>query len=170
MKKILFVLLLIFSITANAHEIHPYHVGSVEFKYNFKSKTFQIIAKFFTDDLENAVNKKMGTRLFFSNEKQKKQMHQNLEKYTLSALKMNVNNHHTPINFIGYQENREMVHIYLETDAFSLSPSKVEVAVDMLYNLFDDQITIIHLIYGKQRKSHKLSYPNRYMQHHFKEE
>lgn len=170
MKKIFFLLLFIFCISSQAHDIHPYHVGSVEFKYNFKSKTFQIIAKFFTDDLENAVNKKMGTRLFFSNEKQKEEMHKQLENYTQTSIRLKVNHHNIPIDFIGYQENKEMVHIYLETDTFLLTPSKVEVAVDMLYNLFDDQITIVHLIYGKQRKSHKLSYPNRYMYHHFKEE
>ena len=32
--------------SAKAKDVHPYHVGSVEFSYNAKSQTFEITGKF----------------------------------------------------------------------------------------------------------------------------
>ena len=44
--------LLLFLVTFfSAKEIHPYHVGSVEFKYRAASTHFELSAKFFLDDL-----------------------------------------------------------------------------------------------------------------------
>ena len=54
----------------------------------------------------------------------------------------------------------------MESEAVT-NPKKVEAAVSFLYNLFDDQINIVHMIVGGQRKSEKLTYPNRYVYQQF---
>ena len=63
MKKFLLILFAFLFTTASskslpAEDLHPYHVGSVEFNYNSKTKTFEISGKFFLDDLENALKEK----------------------------------------------------------------------------------------------------------------
>lgn len=76
MKKILFTIFTflfttsLFS-TVLPNDIHPYHVGSVEFNYNSKSQTFQISGKFFLDDLENALKEKYGKAVHFNDAKYK---------------------------------------------------------------------------------------------------
>ena len=70
------------------------------------------------------------------------------------------------INYIGYEEDQEAVNIYLESEKVN-SPKKVETAVSFLYNLFDDQMNIIHIIVDGKRRSDKLSYPNRYLYQQF---
>ena len=57
MKKILLVFVSLFLMLSFTSEVHPYHVGSVEFNYKSKSRTFEITGKFFLDDVENAVSK-----------------------------------------------------------------------------------------------------------------
>ncbi len=54
MKKFFLLFTFLLTFLATAKPIHPYHVGSVEINYNAKTKTFEISAKFFLDDLENS--------------------------------------------------------------------------------------------------------------------
>ncbi|MCT4138470.1 hypothetical protein HZP64_14515 [Elizabethkingia anophelis] len=157
---------ILFFSSAKAKDVHPYHVGSVEFSYNTKSQTFEITGKFFIDDMENALDKKYSKKVFFNNPKFKNDMQALLQKYFEEYLKLKVNNNQIRINFLGYEENSEAVDVYLETEKV-VNPKKIETAVSVLYNLFDDQMNIIHVVVGGQRKSTKLLYPDRYQYQQF---
>lgn len=159
---LLYSLLLIFC----SFKPHPYHVGSVEFNYNSNSKTFQISGKFFLDDLENGLKEKYGKTVHFNDKKYEPEINQLLQKYCADYLKLKSDNKFLKINYIGYEEDQEAVNIYLESEKIN-SPKKVETAVSFLYNLFDDQMNIIHIIVDGKRKSDKLSYPNRYLYQQF---
>jgi len=162
LKKILPFLLLFFFFIASAKEIHPYHVGSVEFNYNQKSKTFEITGKFFLDDLENALKEKYGSAVHFNDAKYKNQINDYLKKYCEEYLKVKADNKFLKVNYIGFEEDSEAVNIYLESETVS-TPKKVETAVSLLYNFFEDQMNIIHIIVAGNRQSDKLNYPNRYL-------
>ncbi|WP_295222933.1 DUF6702 family protein [uncultured Chryseobacterium sp.] len=162
MKKFLLffsVLLVFFSFTRAKH---PYHVGSVEISYNQKSKTFEVTGRFFLDDLENGLNTKYGKSLHFNDPKFKAQLNESLKNYASEYFKLKSNNKFLNVNYVGYEEDHESVNIYLESEKIE-APKKVEAAVSFLYNLFDDQINIIHIIVNGERKSEKLTYPNRYL-------
>lgn len=149
-----------------AGDLHPYHVGSVEFNYNAKSKTFEITGKFFLDDMENAISKKFGTTLHFQNEQMKSKMNEAMKNYFAEYIKLKVDNKMLKINYIGYEEDSESVNVYLESEAVP-TPKKVETSVSALYNLFDDQMNIIHIIVNGKRKSQRLNYPDRYLYQNF---
>jgi hypothetical protein len=160
MKKLFAILFIISTIICNfSFVLHPYHVGSVEFNYNTKSKSFEITGKFFIDDLETAVSKKMGKHLQFQNASNKNNMEQGLKQYCIEAIKLKVNNKNIPIQFVGYQEDKESVEIFLETSAIA-TPKKIDTSVRFLYNLYDDQMNIVHIIINGKRKSSKLVFPN----------
>lgn len=162
MKKAFFffsVLLILFSFTK---EKHPYHVGSVEINYNQKSKTFEVTGRFFLDDLENGLNNKYSKSLHFDDPKFKTQLNEVLKNYCSEYFKLKTNNKFLNINFVGYEEDHESVNVYLESEKID-NPKKVEAAVSFLYNLFDDQLNIVHIIVNGERKSEKLTYPNRYL-------
>jgi hypothetical protein len=162
MKKLFFffsVLIVFFSFSKVKH---PYHVGSVEINYNQKSKTFEIIGRFFLDDLENGLNNKYGKSLHFNDPKFKNQLNDALKNYSAEYFKLKTNNQFVDVHYVGYEEDHESVNIYLESERID-NPKKVEAAVSYLYNLFDDQINIVHIIVNGERKSEKLTYPNRYL-------
>ncbi|WBV54529.1 DUF6702 family protein [Chryseobacterium gambrini] len=162
MKKLFFfftVLIIFFSFTKAKH---PYHVGSVEINYNQKSKTFEITGRFFLDDLENGLNNKYGKTLHFNDPKFKAQLNESLKNYSAEYFKLKGNNKFLNVNYVGYEEDHESVNVYLESEKID-NPKKVEAAVSFLYNLFDDQINIVHIIVNGNRKSEKLTYPNRYL-------
>jgi len=166
MQKLFFILLFSVFGLSSASEIHPYHVGSVEFNYNSKSETFEISGKFFLDDLENALKEKYGKAVHFNSEQYKAQINNHLIKYCEEYLKLKVNNKFLKINYLGYEEDSESVNIYLESEKVT-QPKKVETAVSFLYNLFDDQMNIVHIIVNGNRKSQRLNYPDRYIYQNF---
>ena len=145
---------------------HPFHVGSVEFNYNSKSKTFEVTGRFFMDDLENALNKKYGKSVHFLDSKFKPEINKELEQYAAEYLKLKVDNQVVKINYVGFEEDHESVNVYWESEAIK-TPKKVETAVSFLYNLFDDQMNIIHIVVDGNRKSEKLNYPDRYLYQQF---
>lgn len=155
-----FAFLLSFLISAKP--VHPYHVGSVEINYNSKTKTFEISARFFLDDLENALNKKYNQSLRFGEEKSKEAINKALENYFSEYFKLKNNNKSLKINHLGYEEDKESVNIYLESETTEV-PKKVETAISLLYNLYDDQMNIVHIIVNGNRKSSKMNYPERYL-------
>lgn len=166
MKKIINLLVCTLFFVLYSFKPHPYHVGSVEFNYNSKSQTFQIAGKFFLDDLENGLKEKYGKSVHFNDTKYETEINTLLQKYCNDYLKLKVDNQFLKINYVGYEEEQESVNIYLESEKVNY-PKKVETAVSFLYNLFDDQMNIVHIIINGQRKTDKLSYPNRYLYQNF---
>ena len=166
MQKLFFIFTLLIFNLSSAKEIHPYHVGSVEFKYNSTSKTFEISGKFFLDDLENALKEKYGKTVHFNDEKYKTLINSYLSQYCEEYLKLKSDNKFLKIKYLGYEEDNESVNIYLESEK-TAQPKKVETAVSLLYNLYDDQLNIIHIIVDGNRKSHRLNYPERYLYQNF---
>ena len=164
-KYFVFFIISIFLIFSFS-EKHPYHVGSVEINYNSKSKNFEITGRFFLDDLENGLTKKYGKSFHFNDEKYKNQLNESLKNYCSEYFNLKTNNQFLKVNYVGYEEDSESVNVYLESESVS-NPKKVEAAVSFLYNLFDDQINIVHIVINGERKSEKLTYPNRYLYQQF---
>ena len=138
----------------------------MEFNYNSKTSTFEITGRFFLDDMENALKKSYGGKAVFHDAASKSDLEKKIKNYGQEHLKLKVNNQFLALNFIGYEEDSEAVQIYWESAPVK-NPKKVETAVSFLYNLFDDQINIIHVIVDGKRQSHKLNYPERYLYKNF---
>ncbi|RRQ46249.1 DUF6702 family protein [Chryseobacterium sp. SC28] len=167
MKKPLFLGYILSLIIYNLSFVpHPYHVGSVEFNYNSKSKTFEVTGRFFMDDLESALNKKYGQSVHFLDKKYQTEINKELQLYVTEYIRLKADNQLLNLKYIGYEEDHESVQIYLESAPLA-TPKKVETAVSLLYNLFDDQMNIIHIIVNGERKSKKLNYPDRYLYQQF---
>ena len=118
MKKLISIIFSALLFIIFSFNIHPYHVGSVEFNHNKTSKTFEITGRFFTDDLENAVNKKYGKKLHFLNPNDEKEMNEALKNYAAEYLKLKVNNQFPKINYIGFEEDKESVNIFLVSENY----------------------------------------------------
>lgn len=161
-----FAVVFILQSFTGTENVHPYHVGSVEINYNSKSRTFEVTGRFFLDDLENGLGKKYGTSFHFNDEKYEAKLNDALEKYCAEYFKLKADGKFLKVNYVGYEEDSESVNIFLESEAVP-APKKLEAAVSFLYNLFDDQINIVHMILNGQRKSEKLTYPNRYLYQQF---
>ena len=167
MKKGLFFLVAILGIfIATSFNVHPYHVGSVEINYNSKSKTFEVSGRYFIDDLEDAISNRFHKKMRFLDKGKKAEMNEALKNYATEYIKLRSNNASVKLNYLGFQEDKESVDFFLESDVVT-KPIKVETSISMIYNLYDDQMTIVHVVVDGKRKTSRASFPDKYLKFDF---
>ncbi|WP_343531062.1 DUF6702 family protein [Pedobacter sp.] len=162
-SKLLLVLMLSFSFFSNEEvKKHPFHVSNTEVSYNTKSKSLEITCRIFTDDFENVLNKRFKSKIDLYTKSQVKEMNAFVKSYLEANLKFMVDGKAVKYNYLGFENDHEATNVYLE---IGNSPSFKTLGVDnsILYDLFEDQMNILHVEKNGNRKSTKASFPERKM-------
>lgn len=154
----LFLVFVLFS-TAKKHK-HPLHVSTTEVNFNSKDKTLEVSCRIFSDDFESILVKLYKQKTDLANPALKTQMDALVKKYLFAHLQLKANGKPVSMNYIGFEIDHEATNIYLEVEKISTIKT-VEVNSTILYDMFDDQISIVHIVKGDVRKSSKILYPDR---------
>lgn len=137
---------------------HPFHVSTTEINHNAKDKTLEISCRIFTDDFETVLEKVFKTKVDLTHPKDKATTDRIVSDYILKHLQIKADDKAEKISYLGYEIDNDAVSAYLEVDSIA-SVKKIETTDSILYDQFDDQMSIIHVIVGGNRKSTKLEYP-----------
>lgn len=138
--------------------LHPFHVSVIEMEHNASEKSLEISCKIFTDDFETILAKNYKTKVDLINPPNKAAMDTLVKKYILSHVSIKVNGKQVVLNYIGFENESEAAYGYFEVTNIP-NVSKVEFRNVILHDKFDDQINIMHVKAGGNRKSTKLDYP-----------
>lgn len=141
--------------------VHPYHVSATEIEYNTGENRLEITSKIFTDDFENVLKKIYKTKADFADKNFKKQMDELVKRYITTHLAIRSHSTLMPMQLYGWEQQGEAVYIYTTANAAGFDAKNITVENIILYDLFDDQMNIIHFIVGKQRQSSRLNFPER---------
>ncbi|WP_316735344.1 DUF6702 family protein [Pedobacter aquatilis] len=141
-------------------EKHPLHVSTTEVNFNQKEKTLEVSCRIFSDDFESILSKTYKQKTDLVNPALKNQMDVLVKKYLQSHLLIKANGKPVSMNYIGFEIDHEATNIYLEVEKISAIKT-LEVNSSILYDLFDDQMSIVHLVKGSTRKSGKILYPDK---------
>lgn len=141
---------------------HPFHVSNTEVSFNAKSKSLEITCRIFTDDFENILNKRFKSKIDLYTKSQVKEMNAFVKSYLETNLKFMVDGKVVKYNYLGFENDHEATNVYLE---IGNSPPFKTLGVDnsILYDLFEDQMNILHVEKNGNRKSTKASFPERKM-------
>jgi hypothetical protein len=142
----------------NLNARHPLHLSSMELNYTTKGGTIEISCRLFTDDLETALNKQFKVPTDLSAPAKHKAMDELLKKYVAMHVQMKGNGKVLGLKYLGFEKDREAVIVYVESAPVA-TLKKLEINNSLMYDLFDDQTNIMHVIYNGERKSSKLDYP-----------
>lgn len=140
--------------------LHPFHVSTTEINHNEKDKTLEISCRIFIDDFESALEKQFKTKADLSKEEMKTAMDTLVKKYILDHLKIKPDNRSAALNYVGFEKESDAAWVYLQVDNIA-SVKKIEIVNSILFDLFDDQMSIIHVKVNGIRKSTKLDYPEK---------
>ncbi len=139
---------------------HPIHVSTSNIEYNKTDGKLDVICTLFTDDFEDALAKQYHAKTDLTKQEMHTAMDELVKKYIAANLDIQADDRSVKLNYLGYEINREATDVYFESD--QLPPvKKVDVAVSLLYSLFDDEMNIVHIIVGGVRKSEKVNYPDK---------
>lgn len=139
---------------------HPLHLSSTELNYNTKTSTVEVSCRIFTDDFEDLLGKKYKVRPDLSAAAKHKEMDVLVNKYMASHIQLNTGGKILPLTYIGFENDKEAVVVYMES-AEVKNLKTMEVSCTVLYDSFDDQTNIFHVTYNGNRKSSKLTYPDK---------
>jgi len=143
---------------------HPFHVSASEIEYNSKTQRLEISTKIFTDDFESVLSRVYKTTVDFSNKAAKNRLNDLVTRYITTHLSIRSNGRLQALTFFGWEVDHEAVYVYTTADAVSFSTRHITVENTILYELFEDQMNIVHFIVNGTRKSSKLAYPERKIQ------
>lgn len=138
--------------------IHPFHVSVVEINHNAADKTLEISCKIFTDDFEKVLTKNYKTKVDLINPPNKAAMDTLVKKYIISHLTISADGKPVKLSYIGFERENEAVYSYLQADDIA-SVKRIDITNKLMHDLFTDQINLMHVIVGGNRKSAKLDYP-----------
>lgn len=155
---LLFLCFAFFSVKAGIK--HPLHVSTTEVNFNAKDKTLEVSCKIFSDDFEAILARLYKQKTDLSNPNVKTAMDELVKKYLLTHLQLKANGKAVAMNYIGFEIDHEATNIYLEVEKVTALKS-IEINDSILYDMFDDQMSIIHVVKGNSRKSTKVLYPEK---------
>lgn len=139
---------------------HPLHLSSTELNYNAKSSTFEVSCRIFTDDFEDLLGKKYNIKPDLSAAGKHKEMDALVNKYMASHIQLSTGGKVIALNYLGFETDKEAIVVYMES-AETKSLKSVDVSCTVLYDAFDDQTNIFHVSANGNRKSSKLTYPDK---------
>lgn len=144
---------------ANTADLHPFYVSVTEINHNATDKTLEISCKIFTEDLETVLNKNYKTKVDLSNPKNKEELNKLIGDYINHHLQIRLNGGApVKLDILGFEHENEAVWSYLQVNNVS-APKKVEISNSLLYDSYPDQINLMHVTVGGNRKSTKVTYP-----------
>lgn len=138
---------------------HPFFISVTEINHNAGDKNLEISCKIFTDDLETALLKSTGVKIDLFNPKDKQAAEKQVAAYFKKHLVIKLDNKPVVLEFVGFERENEAVWSYLQV-VNTAPPKKVDISNDLLYETFDQQINLMHISVGGNRKSTKLNYPD----------
>lgn len=135
---------------------HPFHVSTTEINANTKERNLEITTRIFTDDFETILAKKFKKKIDLK--KNPQEMDLLIKTYLQQNLTITVNGKLEKLNYIGFENDYEATNVYLEITGITAA-KVLQVNNTILFDLFNDQMNILHVTKGDQRKSLKTSYP-----------
>lgn len=139
---------------------HPIHVSTSNIEFNKQDNKFEVTCSIFTDDFEAALAKQYNAKTDLTKAEMHKAMDALVERYLAANLFIRADDKPVKLNYLGYEIDHEYAEVYLESDQLP-QVKKVDVEVSLVYNLFDDQMNIVHIIVNGTRKSERVNYPEK---------
>jgi len=147
--------------------IHPIHISTLEINHNAADKNLEITCKIFWDDFETILTKNNKTsRVDLSNDKKVEDNNKMVYAYLNNHISVSVDDKPVALNFVGFEREDVVIFSYLEIPNIS-SLKKISVTNNLMHDMFDDQVEIIHVIVNGKRQSTKLEYPAKFAEFNF---
>jgi hypothetical protein len=140
-------------------EVHPFYVCVTEINHNVVDKTLEISCKIFADDFEKVLTQKNKSVVSISQPKDKVALDKLINQYIKGHLSFKADNKEANFSYLGFEKENDAVYCYLQVDNIS-AVKKIDIVNTMLHDLNNNQINIMHVNVGGNRKSLKLDFPD----------
>lgn len=138
---------------------HPFYVSVTEINHNPKDKTLEMACKMFLDDTETILKKQYNMPVELSNPKDRKKAEQMVSDYVKKHFQLKVDGKAAALEFVGYEVEGASIWTYFQVNNVAAAPHKVDITNNILYEMYDTQISIMHVQVNGNKKSTRITNP-----------
>jgi len=162
------LLLISFFVGAFSHQVsaygdHDIHVSVSEVTWKAGSTAFEVSVKIFIDDLETALMKEgHGTGLQIGTEKESAKAEEIIEDYLDKHFHISMDGIQLPAEWVGKEttEDYKAIWCYLSFPGLK-DPKKCTISNDILFELYDDQRSIMDIRMTSTHKAYTIFEPGK---------
>lgn len=121
-------------------------------EYNSQTDGLEVVVKFFTDDLEDALENSNSHSLFLATEKEAAETDSLLAAYLNNNLQFSQKNKPLTASFLGKEASKDYTYAYLEIENFK-EEQITQVKNTLLISIFVDQVNQVNYKNGERSKS-----------------
>jgi len=141
---------------------HPFYITVTEINHNAKDKIIEISCKIFTDDLETVLSKSSGSKIDISNQNNKANTDKLIAAYIMKHLQLKIDEKPVILKFVGSEKEEEATWSYFQVDNIP-AVKKIDIINNLLYESFDSEVNLVHVMVNGNRQSKKLDNPDVHM-------
>ncbi|MBS1659455.1 MAG: hypothetical protein JST68_00245 [Bacteroidetes bacterium] len=138
---------------------HPLYITVTEINHNAKDRTLEISCKIFTNDFEAALEKLTKVKVDLSSARDKAANDKMIDDYIQRHLRLKVDGKAVSLHYVGSEKEADGTWTYFQVNDVA-AVKRLDAVNDLLYETFNQQINIMHVTVGGQRKSTRLDYPD----------
>ena len=138
---------------------HPLYVSVTEINHNAKDKTLEVSCKMFTNDFETTLEKSAHVKVDLSEPKDKKLADKLISDYVSRHLQLKVDGRAVVLHYIGSEKEADGTWSYFQVNEVP-AVKKIDIMNNLLYDSFEQEINIMHVTVGGEKKSTRLNYPD----------
>jgi hypothetical protein len=151
------------NLSPNTHlstlKIHAFHTSITQLEYNAKNKTYEVSVRIFSDDFARAIDLQNHTKntIIQDGDKNDKVVFDYVNKHfaIFSPKNKKIN-----LKFIGKENEDLATWIYIEIPAENFVKG-AKIQQNVMMELFEDQINIVNIKKGEERKSFLFNIKNK---------
>jgi hypothetical protein len=153
MKKALgCILLLTLAFTLASAAAHKFYVAVFQLEYVPAKKQVQMTSRIFIDDLDAALSKKYGKKLYLCTTKEVADADDYLKKYLSEKINIKLNGTTAALTFLGRETEDDILICYYTLPAQTAVKS-IMIDNTVLFDAYPDQQNIIHTKVNGEKKS-----------------
>lgn len=138
---------------------HPLYISVTEINHNAKDKTLEVSCKMFTNDFEETLEKLVHAKVDLSDPKEKKVTDKLITDYVGKHLQLKVDGKAVVLHFLGSEKEADGTWSYFQVDNIP-AVKRIDMVNSLLYDSFEQEINIMHVSVGGEKKSTRLNYPD----------
>jgi len=136
--------------------LHPLYVSVTEFKFDPKDKELEITARFFLDDLEEAIRQeRKQASLDITNPGAGLTLDQLVSAYLNPRLTAKVDGKAITIKYLGHEMEGDAIVVYAYAPGVKRLKN-IEVYHSTITEVYDDQSNLVHVVVGETTRSLRL--------------
>lgn len=151
MKKYLLLLFLALPLLS-FNSLHKFYLSVTDINYNPETKSLEIIARVFTDDMENVLRLRHGDSFFLTRKQEHDSADLYIADYLNDRLEISVDGIQKKLTYLGKEYDKDQLVLYIEVE--NTDPFKnITIRNDILTGLFPDQKNVVHVELDEVTKS-----------------